>query len=77
MLRFSFFSFFILSLVAIHHANSQSYQRVLTSGYSKKFISFSFIDGILDQAREIEAEENLTFATFDEVTILFNSLTMF
>jgi len=48
----------------------------LSSGYSTKFVAFSFIDGILDQAREIEAEENLTFAEFDEVIILFNFLKM-
>ena len=59
------FSFLIVCLAAINHAKSQ--QRVLSSGYSTKFVTFSFNDGILDQAREIEAEENLTFATFDEV----------
>ena len=61
------FLFLIFCLATFNIANSQQSTRVLSSGFSTNFVAFSFIDGILDPAKEIEAEKNLTFATFDEV----------
>ena len=57
----------ILATVVIGNANCQpNYNHVYTSGYSNKIQTFSFFDATLDQATEIELEDNLTFAIYDE-----------
>ena len=57
----------ILGAIVLCKANSQSnFNHVYTSGYSNKIETFSFFDANLDQAREVELEDNLTFAIYDE-----------
>jgi hypothetical protein len=44
----------------------------LTNGYSTKSYTYSFVDGHLDETRETELSENLTFATFEsDLSMLF------
>ena len=58
--------FILVSLVFSLAECQTRYNHVVTTGYSKTFNTFSFFDSNLDQAREIEAEENLTFMIYDE-----------
>jgi hypothetical protein len=58
---------FALLFLVFSLAECQSrYNHVVTTGYSKTFNTFSFFDSNLDQPRESEAEDNLTFMTYDE-----------
>ena len=57
----------ILFVLTLRNYNClATYSHVYTSGYSNKIQTFSFFDGILDQGKEIELEDNLTFAIYDE-----------
>jgi 6-phosphogluconolactonase (cycloisomerase 2 family) len=67
MLKFRHILLAVAFILVFGRAKTQSdLGHVYTTGYSKDVLTFSFVDGHLDESRRVESEENLTFATFDE-----------